>query len=768
MVFELKRLLDELRTDSKKIASVEMEVARIIESGGFDTVRDLFCVNDPQLKFYVFVIVEKKMKVLKEKNASLGALVRFVEECVYGDTLEVFLQRRLAKIYAQLGIFEWPNTLPSFFNVVIELMASQKLLGYLILENFLYLVRNSFEINEERRSELKRAVILGDKIIIELISRDVFIEETISIYAHLITILPVPVLDFAIVFERGDACVEKTLDLLLEAVATRHNDEKFVESLIKFSTKIEINAKMIECFILAKNSIYRRNLEMYSYVFKGLGENIYTFASAVQFWTHLFKKGCPSHYRDGGQHDNEVFFNNLATEVLLEVVRVVLTAERDDLAYLRIEDMENDILTLFLMISQNYPAANTQFLTKCSASIPRKYASTLIKANKNRRQLDLKDAYLRAYSLFLDEDSSCVGLIEYLDLKDKDTCRLVAQIIRRFDIESDTLRAYFLKIENNELADEVLVTVALKLGSQELVARTLAGSMDIHKAHRIFYILKHKPEIVLEHVPEFYSFFMRSRAFDRCFAIIGLIYKSYGNVPKEIFQKIYADIEGYSVAEVNYFVTDLLIRLDEGLQNPFVEKIFFRLIAEWKDAEEQRELCLATKSFLSVLELLVERHKDTETETKYTSIIIEFLQVPDAIICKRICAFYNKRKFQFDTERMVYYLLTCYNSFELIDQHNEIVGLLVECIKKDDGPTVFGKFNFDPAECFKIKMLATSNGAKAARTNIREMLGSIKGKPLSQLYQSTMKIQSQNLFRKSEKSERSDFDLDAAAKDGLF
>lgn len=771
MTSELKRLLGELKTNPKRIHDVETEVDRIINGEGIDVIRELFHTEDAQLRFYIFVIVEKKTKLLKVRGESLVPIIQFSEECIRGPPLDIFLQRKLAGIYAQLGVFEWPNNFPSFFNVVIELMASERLLGYLILESFLYLVRGSVEINEERRNELKRAIILGDRVIIELISRNLFTEEMISIYTHLVAILPNPQLNFDVVFNKGNVCIEKTLDLFLEVMSARRFDERFVENLVDFSAKIEVNSKMIECFILSGHNIYKRNIGMYTYVFRGLSSGIHTFSSSIQFWLQLFRKSSQGHHKvsESDAGENNVFFVNLAREVMQEIIRVVTMPESDELSSLKIEDMENDILLLFQTISQSHPAANTQLLNQCSGTIPRRYAVALLKANKDRQQLALADPYLKAYSLFLDGDSRCVHIIGYLDLHDRDACRLISQIIHKFNVEKEFLENYYRKIESSEFADEILVCMALKAGDPALTNRALAGDMDIRKASRLFYFMKYRPDVVADHITRFYSFFLRSRPFERCFATIGLAYKSFHGVPPDILQKIYSELDSYDLREVNGFLNDLLIQLDEMLQIPFVEKVFFRLRSEWKEAEDQKMLGMVTKSFLNVLETLVVKHRNDDKEVQYTNLIIEFLQDTDVVVFKKISSFYNKTRFAFDTERMVYYLLLSYNSFELLDQHSEIIGLLIECIKKEDGPMVFSKFNFDPVECFKIKILVNTIGAKSARNSIKEMLGSIKGKPLSQMHQSSIKIESQNLFKKAGKraSPAPDFDIDTAAR-GLF
>lgn len=771
MTFELKRLLGELKVDPKRIQDVEAEVERIINEERIDVIRELFHTEDTQLRFYIFVILDKKTKLLKMRGESLVPIIQFAEECVRGPPMNILLQRKLAGIYAQLGVFEWPGSFPTFFNVVIELMVSERLLGYLVLENFLYLVRSSMDINEERRNELKRTIILGEKVLTELLSRDLFTEETISVYTHLVAILPGQQMDFDAIFKKGSICVEKTLDLFLEFMSTKRFDEKFVENLVDFSEKIEVNSKMIECFTLSEKSVGRKSLGMYTYVFRGLSAGIQTFFCSIQFWLQLFRKISQGRHKalSGDTGENRVFFENLAREVMQETIRVLSTSESDELSSLRIEDMDNDVLLLFQTISQCLPAASTLLLNQCSGTMPRRYAVALLKANRNREQLVLVDPYLKAYCLYLDGDSRCVHIIGYLDLHDRDVCRLVAQIIRKFNVEKEFLECYYQKIESSEFADEILVCMALKASNHALINRALSGDMDVRKACKLFYFMKYRPEIVAEYIGEFYSLFLRSRPFDRCFATIGLAYKSFRGIPQDVIQKIYSELDSYSLQEINGFLCDLLLLLDETLQVPFVEKVFFRLRSEWKEAEDQKTLGAVTKSYLSVLEALAMKHRNDSKEVQYTNLIVEFLQDTDAVVFRKIVSFYNKTKFAFNTERMVYYLLLTYNSFELLDQHSEIISLLIECIKKEDGPIAFSKFNFDPVECFKIKVLVNANGARAARGHMKEMLGSIKGKPLSMLYQSAIKIESQNLFRKAEKtgSSATDFDIDSAAS-GLF
>lgn len=743
MKLHLKELLDLLPTNPKLITRLEDEVERITREEPISFLLEAFKIEDSNLRFYLLLILEKKMHLLKESRLPLSEIISASEVVLVNYEFKSFDQKKLAKIHAKLGLYEWPNNYSNFFNIFSNLMANKRKIGYLILENFLYFMHNSLDIEENRRNELKRAIIIYKEPITQLINNEFCIEEVVLIFTHLISILPRPI-NFDIIYEKGILCLERTLDFFLEAISAKYCDSSFFLNLVKFSDLIDVEPKMIECFLHLKEQIYNKNLQLYSYVFKGLDKNIFTFSLSLQFWNFLFRKNM----------EDEIYVS-LALEVMQEVIRVVVTKKDDECNSIKMEDLESDIVSLFSLISQNYQNANHIFLTKFVNNLPRKYAVILLKANKNKSLLPLSCVYLKGLALYLDNDPLCVEMLPQLDLNDKDSCKLVAQIVRKFCIDKYKLITLLNSLQNFPFTEEAIANVILKLEDPNLIKQVLEGEMNLKKAHILFYFLKYKPEIVSNDLHKFYIFFLNERPFDRAFSIISFIYQNFP-VPKEIWEKIYSSLDFYSLRDLNYFCTDLLQRLNEEIQIPFVEKVFFRLNTEWKSVDDEIELSLTTKAFLTVIESLVLKNLGQQNEIQYTNLLIDFLKETDPTILLKVYAFYNRVKFAYDTERMVLNLLMCYNSYEMVDCQNEIISMLIDCIKKEDGPCTFQKFNFDINEANRISGLVKNSSTKRSRALFKDLLADIKGKPLSTLYQPSNKIQSQNLFGGSAKKNGED------------
>ncbi|KCZ75460.1 hypothetical protein H311_03564, partial [Anncaliia algerae PRA109] len=522
--------------------------------------------------------------------------------------------------------------------------------------------------------------------------------------------------------------LDKSLDFFLEAISSKYNDFIFFANLIKFSESINTEAKMIECLLNMKEHIYIKNIQLYSYVFKGLSQNIYTFSLSLQFFVILFRKPL-----------QDEFYVSLATEVLQEIIRVIVTYQENDITSIKLEDLESDVVTLLGLISQNYQSANHLFLTKFINDIPRKYAVILLKANKNKGSLPLTTTYFKGLAFYLDNNPSCIDLLMQFDFNDKDSCKLIGQIVKKFCNDKEKLMNLLNILKNYEHTEESVANIILKLRNPSLVKQVLEGEFNLKKSHILFYFLKCEPSVVPENLNNFYLYFINNTSFDRSFSIISLIYKHF-SVPKEIWEAIYNSIELYSLKDINYFCTDLLQKLNEEIQIPFIEKIFYRLTHEWSELEDEIELSLTTKSFLTVLEGLIIKNHKQHNEIQYTNLLIEFLKYNDPSVLIKIYSFYSRIKFSFDNERMVYFLLMCYNSYEMVDCQNEIISLLIECMGKQDGPITFQKFNFNAEETCKISELLKNASTKRGRALVKTLLSDIKGKPLSNLYEPINRI----------------------------
>jgi hypothetical protein len=708
----LEELFLRLKSDPSVLPEIEKEIKLYVDRPGLAPVYELVNSRVPEMKLYALKIVESRIKNKKMRGVVPEEETAFMLELIPGTSLS-----KAAQIFALLGLYEWPSNFPGFFSVIIDLISHKNPLGYKILESFLYMCNYSQEINDVRKNELKKGVTVMSNAYMPLFD-DSMAEYIIPILTESLKIHPKS-LDFSIVFRRGAEFPDKAIEFLSEGTELGR-----LEDVIELASRMEVSAGMILCFNSLKNKAPDvPNLQrMYGYIFKGLRKDIMAFSVSVEFWTKLF-----------GQRASD----ELAAEVLTEVVSIYLSIDEEQRT-----DIEGEVLGLFNVISKNNPSCVIEFLKLNGNYLPRKLVLYFLKrlfgfqtSPEIPSDLAFKDPVVDCTLALYRKDSSALDYIPRLDFSDKDSCKLVVRMIEMFSLPEarlDRILSY-CDVPNKEHCNEVIVECLMRLGRME----DFSGSWDGDKVVRLFFYLKHAPEHFARYSSSYFEFFLKKAPFDRCFAIL----KMFGNIPDGIYQKIYSDIDRYSLVDLSCFNRDLLCYIK--FQAPFVQKEVVRFIEEWRVSEDPEDLIMCVKSLIQVLSISISGPQPCVNE------LMEMLQIDDPNVVKRICNVFNGYSGPFDTHRVTYLLLMTYNSSVVEGAHILVSISLTSCIKQDDGAQAFHNIlGIELEKCMNLRNETIKAQSKRAQNLIRAFLQDYKGKPLNKLYANEFKVGAQNFLRK--------------------
>ncbi|KAF7683629.1 hypothetical protein TCON_1160 [Astathelohania contejeani] len=747
----LEQLLNDLPNNPNLIKDIETQVQMIANEEGIQTLASMIGSSNPQIRFYALLIAEQKIKATKRTGSIAPELINLLNECAnisfyFADSLT---SNRFATTYAIAGLYDWPDEFPAFFDNVIGLISVMNRPiapnpGLNILEKFLFMVNRSPEITEKRRTDLKRCIKNKSINFLPLIDayqpiKDVDIDKNFVlitlIYSHLMSILPKNDINYKIIFsQHGNKA--GILEFTGEAIFYGLAKKEFIEYLIENTCRdlirdSKLGIKQINNFTNLLHKIEKEkptNIDyLYQFMFYALKSEENVFISCTNFWIHFFKIQ--------GEKDGSA-----------EIASAVLTEFNNNVNRLIASEMiseSKEVFDLYNLLGTKYSNLIPQFLA--NSVVPRKFAVSLIKNYARKEDLKLEDPFLLCTKLFLDDKQNCINLINQLDLKDKESCKLISKILVKYNYEDKA--GLFKKIylyQNNECVNEILIILAVQLRIDP--ANILEGEWNEMKLKRFYYFIKYSPmlETLNGMLNSFYNYFLETQNYSHCFSILSLV-----SIPENILSRIYQIIDIIDLRDLSCFNHDILKKLNDNILPAFLQQVFNRLKREWSDVEDINLLVTCTNGFIRVLEIRLSKFHNINVLNEsvpfpgliesYSEILIELLQTGDASIIKRISNYLIRSDISFNMQKAVYYLLMCYNSSLLVDIQNDIVTFLLECLKKENGEKAFIAVKSEE-ECIQLKNDFISSGPKKQRELLKLFLREVKGKPLNQLYSSDWKI----------------------------
>lgn len=728
---KMEQLYLQLTKNPNVIKDIEEEIQKLILSPSLEDTFALFNSNIPEMRLYALKVVEERIKIKKEQNLTLEQEILFMKNIINLDS-----HNKTSEVFAKLGLYEWPKNFPDFFQIIINLISSHKKIGYQILNSFLHLVNNSQEINDKRKCELKSAIGLLIKNLMNLFEDD-FAELIIQIFTELIKIIPKK-FDYSIIYRKGPDFPEITIEFINEI-----GDDNNLRDIIDLSSKLPINVGMLMFFNNLKNkSPNCENVSlMYEYMFKALRTNLTNFLLSIEFWNKFFSA-----------KDKEDFVDYILTEV------VIIFSNMENLQKC---ESESEVFGFFNVITKKFPQKILQFLESMGDKLERKIGLYFIKKlhafypEINLSGLNFNDVILNGTILEMSNNPKCIDILGQLNLADKEASKLVIKIISKYNLSKDMLNEIIKAsiFPDRENANEVIVECCIKQNNIE----KFDGEWDLDKYIRFFYYLRRIPMQVCQYAPNFYNEFLVKSPFDRCFSIL----KMLGNFPKEIYEKIYNDIYRYSYEDLNWFNCDLLTFMK--IQEPYIRREVARILHDWTENEATDSLIQCVRSLLNVISTGINKSNASNVPYEPINILFDLLNIDDSGIVRKICEMFITYKNIYDVKKATYYLIVNYNSSFVEASHLNISSALTKCIKENDGPEALSSILCDVSfeNCKNLQIECLKYNTKRAQALVRNFLLRFKGKPLNTLYENNFKIGEQNfLNKKNIKNNNLDVEID--------
>lgn len=701
----LEELIGQLQTNSNAITAIEAEVNRLADFPSVSPLMELLNSPKPAVCIYLCRIIELRCKRKLEASSSMDEEVLFVIQLLQNNQ-----SFHACNVYSLLGIYCWPIHFPSFFTDILNRLHTGA--GYQILLLFLQKVNNSTEIDEKRRSELKKAVNI---LLPEILSgfRDEYASYIIQIYVEFLRMMPLTY-DYSLVYRKASECPSEAIEFLSEAgTSADHNRTADILHELPASPAI------IGIFCNSRIKSYAHPEKVYSYVFRCLGEDPDCFVPAVDFWQRIFSSPDKA---------------AVLEPVLIAIIKAYLEIDENER-----EEVDGHVFGFFAIAARGYPEYCVSFLKKHESALPVKVVSCFLQkiskaSTASLRGLTLDNQYLNAQTNFLRDDPNTPMLVPSLDFNDKDTVRLTVQILRKYNFSSSDLVAIMKMCDKSSClnANEIRVECMLRLGIHD----SFDGEWDMNKVIRFYYFLKHDRANYLKYAESFFNLFLLRAPFDRCFSILGKI----GTLPPVILQKIYDNMDNYQYPELSCFNTDLLICLPFEQQKLFTRREVSRFISDWLTIKDHHEYYQAVKSLLNVFSAAAK-------EPDMIEMMLELVQLDYTVIVNRVLSIFTSYDGPYNVSKAVYLLISAYNTPSLSVSQPQLCTALTACMYAQDGPQAFSDVLSLPYDrCMETRLQISKTNKKAAQNIIRNFIKDFRGKPLRNLYENEVKVTKQNFI----------------------
>lgn len=712
----LEKLVKELSKNPNIMRSIEAEVNRLAFLDDCSALFELQMSKTPGIHIFLCKILELKIK-RKITTLNLQEEIQFTTQL-----LKTQPSHQVVEVFSLLGLYCWPTIFPSFIDETIALLNCET--GYHILYSFLEKLNSNVTIDEKRRTELKKAMGMIYPLIYQNFNQE-FARTIIQIYTELLKILPKN-FDYSLVFEKAAEFPDEVIVFIMEAF-----------SLIDHSKVIEVlsilrtDSGLIQVLSNLKMSKVPHPEKVYEYVFRGLDDHD-CFLSSLDFWQRVFSS--PSH-------------SSMIEPVLSKILESYLSVEEDEK-----EEVDQHIFGFFTVVTRNYPDYIQSFLKVHGDVIPIKIASNFLqKLVKNENSavllsgLTFKSPYLNCLVSYLRKDLKTTLLVPLLDFRNKEDVKLALSVMSEFDFSNDQVK-YILKMCDAAClnANEIKVECFLRLGLED----SFEGPWDLDKIIRYFYYLKKKPEVYIKYRDVFYSIFLESAPFDRCFAII----EKLGNVPDFILENIYTKMDKYPFIDLSCFNNDLL----GYIPNPkvFVEKEVLRFVTEWNSIPDHKDFYLAVNSLFVVFNSKLDVY-----EMNLIDCLLDLIQIDSSIILNKVLSLFNSYKGKYNTRKALYYLISAYNLPNVTSSQPMISNSITNILYQDDGPVVFHEIlGIDINQCCEVRRQILNYNKKNAQNVVKNLIKDFRGKSFSTMFNDEIKVTNQN-FLPPKKREDSDCSL---------
>lgn len=721
----LEALVAQLHRNPSVITHIEAEVNRLAEAPTLAPLWELHSSSNPSVHIFVCKALEFRIK-RRIGLFPLGDEIAFVLHA-----LRTSPTQRMCELFSLLGLYCWPAEMPNFLSDVVSLLSCCT--GYKILLSFFEFLNTSTDIDDKRRSELKKAIGI---VYLDLLNsfNEEYSEFIIRIYTELLKIVPKS-FDFSLVFRHAASHPLPAIEFIVEALPYLDSDP-----ILSILPSMPANLNLLKVLSEIKYKESQNLISAFEYSLRSIHEDQECTIPALEFWQRALSSKTPLlQYCSSPDVNPEMVLDAF----LNSIVGFYQTGDE----FIE-EDTEPRIFGVFTLIARNYSERALKFLVENENMLPQRISANFLhkiaKRDEGLPSIQFNSSFLNVLSAFLLNDPSVVSMMDLLDISDKESVRLIVQILQKFVVPSEQLEMLSNKCDRGCLAaNEIKAECAIRLSRP--IEFPLNSNWGMDKVIQYFYLIKRGATEYLRYKDQFYKVFVENAPFDRCFSIVCML----AEFPVPILESIYQNIDKYTYTDINCFNNDLLPALP--IKKPFIEKETLRFVTEWNTVTDYREFYQAVRSLLSVIGTMI-------NEPGMIDILLELLQLDGSMIVGRVMAIFNSYGGQLNTAKAVYYLLCSYSSPNLLDVHASILQGLAICLAQPDGPQAFAEVAGIPIEeCVGMQGQMAKQGKKHAVNLTRKFLKNFRGKQYNKLMMNEKKITKQDLFKNGKENESMPF-----------
>ncbi|TBU01780.1 hypothetical protein CWI37_0629p0010 [Hamiltosporidium tvaerminnensis] len=779
----LKNLISQSKTDPSVLSELQSQLKLLITSQSIDPIVELLTSESFDHQFYGLVVTEQKLKHLKLINSSVQPIHSLIEGysgIICGENRDIssippFILNKFSDIYALLAIYDWPSNFPHFLPLLTNLFQAKHPFSYNIFEKFLFQVNTNTDISEKRRQELKKSIssIFPEvkPYLIDFNTNSLnIVNNILDIYINLLQIISPNSLPIPNIFSLASLNPNKSLFLIYE-LTTLVDMRSFLPEIQKLIFTLSYNSRLVDIFsILLNHNRYKEitNFQQISeYAISGFQGSSYDMESSLNFYNILFKR------KDITDTPEFIkFYENISACILSNLIRVSNEIETD----ITLNINYNNIVSLFTLLSKKYQTHTYNILSciNTGLQINRKLSKILIKNFEHKESLCINDPYIMCYILYIRNNPDCIKYLEILDFNDDDSVKLAIKIVGEYVRRTDVnilLKNVLVGVRekcnksDNEFCDELLINIFLFYN--ENIDVLMNGEWNKKKIGRFSLLVKNRYESVVNLTEEFFTFFVNSIRIRNTdciligYKICGLLILKNVKLPENILSVIYESVDNMNGKEIEAFCNEFANKLEISVQRVYINKVVQRvLVLSSQEVEDEMIGCQrSVVSFLekSILEISKSTCLGKEVLEFYCSALTEMVLVGESSIIRKIRGIFSKIEISTNfSDRLIFNLLTIYNSNIYINSQEDILNFCVDLLIK--GHTQgFCVLDCKTENIESLRQSVVTN-SRNGKSMVKEFLKNVKGKHISETEKKAF-VSDQGFIKKRDKSKGGDVDI---------
>ncbi|ORD94882.1 hypothetical protein ECANGB1_2094 [Enterospora canceri] len=728
-------LINDLSRNPQVIYEIEKEI-NSLANGSIEGVYSLASQIDPSnsvATFYLFKIVETKIRQNKAYNETAQFIEGYLNRAVGSGNP---VRPCVIDSYVLLALHCWPTLLTNFIPVIHGALSSQATasFGLRLLHAFLTEINYSTEIDQKRRSELKKAVSTLDGLG-EVVDRSTDSEDVrlaIRIKKELLTMAP-KLINFDLVYKEAPSHPNEAVEFFVEAGKSGTDEERLIGLLEHFQPDLNL----IDAFFTRANTDQR----VMKYMFRGIGESE-TMVQSLGYWARVL--------------GNEGVPGSVVTGVLEEALTKVKEIEEDEA-----QEAETALFQVLSAASRSHPATVLGYLVQAESKTESRFVtSCLYKIHKTNPAIladsSFSGAYLNSYACYLMDDPRCVGLLEQLDYGDKEQTRTAVNVVERFygrtADKAPFGRLYALVCDHlsHSFNYEILAAIDSRLGRHVSIEFNSPSS-----AIRYFFYLKADSSHYSQYKEAYLSYFAANCPFDRCFAILSRLgldeFES-----RRILEFVFDQFQTYPFSDICCMNTDLIGRHPE-VADYFIQKEVAHFVEEYDGVRDYKEYYLAARGLLGLMETRLRVSPATFW------LLFDLLYIDYAPVVNRILLIVNQEfnrassaksgeshpemGNESNLDRAVYSLMTCYSLPHMLPAQGQIATALAWLLIRAPGSFV-RVLRVDSDQVESIRSQIRNMDRRGGVGVVKSYLARYRGRQLHRMYENESKVKEYKIFGK--------------------